>query len=358
MRRHSLGSIFIVLLMFCSTSTISSAVESTLTIRPSNYESYKSKINDSLVGVSCANENSVGFSAKWTVTEEDKNNGINSQIFTTGQSLFKCGRVGASAAFDYKGKSYSGKIWNSSGSMPDFGGFSASVVIPQLPLWGNDAPIEKSWVGVVRYAPGFGYIWSESTVRAYNPETLIFAIDPVLPAVDRNAMVFNNRGVFIGVVSKQAVKQVEGLVTVHGAPLQCPLNQYQTSPSVTNCQNGVFAQTIWKKSANQNTTQVCVTGISGSGFEEKFTLAEQCTESKTWEFTFCDTSHPKVDLQVKQKGKWRTVKTFKARRDKSCNEGKGNYFTLTNSTTVSSRAKLYGNNKFVTSYINLKITSK
>jgi hypothetical protein len=358
MRRFSLGVILIALFMLGSTISFTSAAETGSSTRPSNYESFKSKINDSLVGISCGNENSVGFSAKWTVTEEDKNNGINSQIFTTGQSLFKCGRVGASATFDYKGKSYSGKIWNSSGSMPDFGGFSASVNIPQLPLWGSDAPVENSWVAVIRFAPGFGFIWSESIVRAYNPETLIFAIDPVVPVIDKNALVFNNRGTFIGVLSKQATKQVEGLTTVHGAPLQCPLNQYQTSPSVTDCQNGDFAQTIWKKSAIQKNTQVCVTGTSGSGYEEKFTLAEQCTESKTWEYTFCDSSHPKVDLQVKQKGKWRTVKTFNAGRHESCNDGKGNSFTLTSGSTVITRAKLYGNNKFVTSYINLKIISK
>jgi hypothetical protein len=247
MRKYFFSSTLTVLFMLFSTVTFSSAAETGLSARPSNFESFKSKINESLVGVSCGNENSVGFSAKWTVTEEDKNNGINSQIFTTGQSLFKCGRVGASATFDYKGKSYSGKIWNSSGSMPDFGGFSASVNIPQLPLWGSDAPVENSWVAVIRFAPGFGFIWSESFVRAYNPETLIFAIDPVVPVINKNALVFNNRGIFIGVLSTQATKQVEGLTTVHGAPLQCPLNQYQTSPSVTNCQNGDFAQTIWKK---------------------------------------------------------------------------------------------------------------
>jgi hypothetical protein len=113
-----------------------------------------------------------------------------------------------------------------------------------------------------------------------------------------------------------------------------------------------------EKTVTQKTNGVCVTGISGSGYEEKFTLAEQCTESKTWEYSFCDFSHPKVDLQVKQKGKWRTIKTFNAGKDESCNSGKGNYFTLTSSSTLSSRAKLYGNSRFVTSYINLKIISK
>jgi hypothetical protein len=350
--------LFLSLLCAPFLSGQTNASNESLLLKPSNYDAYKLKINDSLVGISCSNENSVGFSAKWTVSDTDKNEGINSQIFTSGQSLFKCGRSGGSASFEYKGKLYSGKIWNSGGSLPDFGGFSTSVNIPPLALWGSDAPVENSWVGVVRFAPGFGFIWTESKVRAFNSETLIFAIDPVTPAIDKNALVFNSRGVFIGVLSKQATKQVEGLLTVHGAPLQCPLNQFQTSPSVTNCQNGDFAQTIWKKSAVQRTTQVCVTGISGTGYEEKFTLAEQCTESKTWEYTFCDSSHPKVDLQVKQKGKWRTVRTFNSERDESCNDGKGNSFTLTSSSTASSRAKLYGNNKFVTSYINLKIISK
>ena len=220
-----------------------------LTSRPSNYDDFKNKINNSLVGFTCSGNESIGFSANWTISDDTKNTGVNSKVFTSNNSLMSCGGYQSTFKFEYKNKTYDGKTWNRGTSLPDFGNFSTSVVIPKLPIYNNTPPTVDSWVGVVRYTPGFGFIWSESKVRAYNPETLIFAIDPTVPLVEKNALVFNSQGDFIGIVSKIGVQPVEGLTLVHGAALQCQFNQTQSSPTLTQCGEGNYAQNIWSESS-------------------------------------------------------------------------------------------------------------
>lgn len=335
------------------------ATNSILNDPPGNFENFKAKINESLVGFNCGGNNSIGFSADWTISNEEKNEGRNSNIFTSGNSLASCGRNLSTFDFVYKSKTYQGKTWNGGLSLPDFGGFSTSAVIPSLPLWGTDAPSVGSWVGVVRYAPGFGLIWTESRVRAYNPETLIFAIDPTVPLVEKNALVFNNKGIFVGVVSKLAIQAVEGLVLVHGAPLQCPLNQNQTSPSVTRCPEGTFAQNIWVSSSSQNDSinnkQFCVDVSTGTGYAKKENLGEECSDSTSWEYRYCS-SHPKYELQVFVNKKWKKVKTFVGTKG-TCTDPLNPYEAIISESKASQyRVKNYGNSKYMTSFLNLKVS--
>jgi hypothetical protein len=220
-----------------------------LTSRPSNFDDFKNKINTSLVGFTCSGNESIGFSANWTMSDDTKNTGVNSFIFTSNNSLMSCGGYQSTFKFEYKNKTYDGKTWNRGTSLPDFGNFSTTVVIPKLPIYNNTPPTIDSWVGVVRYTPGFGFLWSESKVRAYNPETLIFAIDPTVPLIEKNALVFNSQGDFIGIVSKIGVQPVEGLTLVHGAALQCQFNQAQSSPTLSQCGDGNYAQNVWSESS-------------------------------------------------------------------------------------------------------------
>ena len=304
--------VFCALFFSISIAEPSYSIDNTLQNKPVNYESFKNKITDSLVGISCNNLDFIGFSATWSVTDSDKNNGINSKIFTSGQSLFSCGRYDAVAPITYRNKPYTGKIWNSGKSLPDFGGFSTSAIIPSLPLWGSSAPEINSWVAIVRFASAFGFIWAESKVVAYNPETLIFAVEPTSPKIEKDALVFNSKGDFIGIVSKTAVKQTEGLTTVHGAPLQCPLNQYETTPAVTNCSSGTYAQNIWTTTgptsvANEEFISSVISFIDSS-FKQKNTLKGIVSKSKIISkskktaylkiFTKIDSEYKKVDGQI------------------------------------------------------------
>jgi len=356
----------VIIITLCSPSNFALAANSVLDSSPSNFESFKSRINDSLVGFNCSSNNSIGFSANWSIPAEEKNQGRNSNIFTSGNSLESCGRVYSTFNFEYKGKTYEGKSWNVSSNLPDFGGFSTSAIIPNLPLWGTDAPSVGSWVGVVRYAPGFGFMWTESRVRAYNPETLIFAIDPFVPLTEKNALVFNSKGDFIGIVSTMAIQKVSGLVTVHGAPLQCPLNKEHPTVSITNC-SSAYAQTIWANSvpspspsSTSSKKQVCVIGTSTLG--GNIQLSEQCSDTSFWIYTMCEVQ-PKVDLQMYSKSKWITSKTIKGVKDmEKCPGDKFSsnylYYSFTGPLGGKYRLKSYGNVKFTTSYLNLAITVK
>lgn len=330
---------------------------------PANFETFKTKISESLIGYRCGEIDSIGFSGDWVITEDDKNAGVNSMIFTPGGSLFKCGRYKSKFDFQYKSKTYPGTVWNSGEGLPDFGSARSSVVIPSTPLWGTTAPSEGSWVVVVNYLSGFGFSWKESKVLAYNPDTLIFAVNPTVPLIEKNALVFNNKGEFLGVVSKHGVKAIEGGVLVHGAPLQCPLNATQSSSSVTKCSEGVYAQNIWKNSATSpatalNSKQVCVLASVASGF-----TAEECSDSTTWTFGFCDIV-PVADLQILRGKKWVKVKTSKGEMNKEqCpdDEEESNYlyYRFTGNPQSKYRIKTYGDKRYATAgYINLKITIK
>jgi hypothetical protein len=352
-----------LLISLSTVSNFTSSASSPLDSKPINYESYKYKINESLAGFNCSEVNSIGFSGDWSISTEQKNKGINSLIFTSGNSMKSCGY--RQFNFVYKEKTYEGNYWSGQERFPDFGNFSSSVVIPPLKLYGSDAPSVGSWVSVVRYAPGLGFIWMESRVRAYNPKTLVFAIDPTVPLVEKNALVFNNKGAFIGLVSKFTLEPVQGLVLVQGAPLQCRLNKEDRSTEtfITDCSDGVYAQTIWANSKVTDNSgidvnkQVCVTGTSKLN-----SFREQCSDSGEWVFSICDVQS-KWDLQTFRNKKWTKLKTTNGIKDlEGCpsDDAKYNYlkFEVNGSAVGKYRIKTYGNSKFATDYINLKVTLK
>jgi hypothetical protein len=353
---------FVLVLNFIYFINPASAANSGLNSQPANFELFKAKINESLVGFRCRGSDSIGFSGNWRITDEDKNTGINSWVFAPGSSLSNCGRYLSKFNIEYKAKTYEGTVWISGERMPDFGSFKTSLTIPSLPLWGTDAPSEGSWVGVVTYLSGFGFSWKESKVIAYNPETLIFAISPTVPLIEKNAFVFNNKGDFLGVVSKFGVKAIENGVLVHGAPLQCNLNKSQGASTVTICADGVYAQDIWKNSATTlsstpNSKQVCVLATGRGGF-----TAEECSDSTTWTFGFCDTM-PIADLQILRGKNWVKVKTIKGEMNKEkCgdDEESSGYlnYRFTGNPQSKYRIKTYGDKRYATGYINLKITLK
>ena len=302
----------VILLLPTFQSNSSFATNSSLSNSPSNLDTFKANINDSLVGFNCEGNNSIGFAGNWNISSKEKNEGLNSLILTSSNSIKSCGRYNSTFELVYKGVTYTGKSRNLGNNLPDFGNFSTSAIIPTLPLWGNEAPLVGSWVGVVRYAPGFGFIWTQSTVRVYNPDTLIFGIDPTVPLVEKNALVFNSKGDFVGVVSKLAIQAVEGLVLVHGAPLQCQFNKSGGSSGLTICGDGVYAQTIWTNTEpitneNENFINTTKTFIDSS-FTQKNTLKGIVSKSKIISkskkatylkiFSKIDSEYKKVEGQI------------------------------------------------------------
>jgi hypothetical protein len=302
----------VILLLPTFQSNSSFAANSSPSKSPSNFDTFKANINDSLVGFNCEGNNSIGFAGNWNISSKEKNEGLNSLILTSSNSIKSCGRYNSTFDLVYKGVTYTGKSRNLGNNLPDFGNFSTSAIIPTLSLWGTEAPLVGSWVGVVRYAPGFGFIWTESTVRVYNPDTLIFGIDPTVPLVEKNALVFNNKGDFIGIVSKLAIQAVEGLVLVHGAPLQCQFNKSGGSSGLTLCGDGVYAQTIWANTesiTNENEEFLnSVKSFIDSSLKQKNTFKGIVSKSKIISkskktaylkiFSKIDSEYKKVDSQI------------------------------------------------------------
>ena len=106
------------------------------------------------------------------------------------------------------------------------------------------------------------------------------------------------------------------------------------------------------------TKQVCVSASSGTGYSEKFTLDEQCSDSNQWEFTYCDV-HPKAELQVFKNKRWQKVKIINGVSEGACEDVDQPYEYIQSSPLIGKyRVKHYGDKKFSTAYLNLKIERK
>jgi len=237
-----LASIIVAITFLGTFTNLNVASAADFSSAPANIVSFENQINQSLLEMTCGGVKSVGFSGTYTISQEMKDKGQNTLALTSAAGTQSCRYASSSVPFNYLGKTYSGSIsyWN--GTDPDFASFSTSVNIPQIPLFGYDKPASGWWVDVVQNIQGFGLVWKQSKVELYNDNTLKFTIDAITPGVTDNALVFNNQGVFIGIVSSSQSMPIAGQVIVQGAPLQCGLNK-QSLYRPTNC--GKNAIDIW-----------------------------------------------------------------------------------------------------------------
>ena len=110
--------------------------------------------------------------------------------------------------------------------------------------------------------------------------------------------------------------------------------------------------------STQSKKQICVLATAGKGYDGVSDFDEQCSESGIqWEFIYCDV-HTKADLEVFQNKKWKKVKTIKGGKGSCDDPTLSNTFTFKSPLLGKHRIKNYGNNKFTTSYIDLKIYRK
>ncbi len=116
---------------------------------------------------------------------------------------------------------------------------------------------------------------------------------------------------------------------------------------------------------NKNTTlsaqsdkQICVLATTGKGYDKVVDFEEQCSGSNSqWEFIMCD-NHTKVDLELYKNKKWQKVKTIKGLNGNCDNPDFPNEFIVKSPLLGKYRLKSYGNNKFSTGYLSLKIYKK
>jgi hypothetical protein len=111
-------------------------------------------------------------------------------------------------------------------------------------------------------------------------------------------------------------------------------------------------------SSTNDNNEICVLAKTGKGYDEVVDYEEQCSGSNSkWEFVFCE-NHTKADLEVYKNKKWKKVKTIKGGKGYCDDPSFPNTFNFSGSLLEKYRIKSYGNSKFLTAYLDLKIYRK
>jgi hypothetical protein len=133
-----------------------------------------------------------------------------------------------------------------------------------------------------------------------------------------------------------------------------PFHELAASAAAKNTQNNPVLPKIF----NQTDKQVCVLGTTGKGYDEVADIGEeQCSDSNSWQFNYCDVQ-PRAELQIFKNKKWQKVKQIKGVKSEGCETDNVYEFTFSTPLLGQYRIKNYGNSKLLNSYINLKIYKK
>ena len=133
-----------------------------------------------------------------------------------------------------------------------------------------------------------------------------------------------------------------------------PFRELAASAAAKNTQSEPLLPSIF----NQTDKQVCVLGTAGKGYDEVADIGEeQCSDSNSWVFNYCDVQ-PKAELQIFKNKKWQKVKQAKGVKSEGCETDNVYKFTFSTPLLAQYRIKHYGNSKLSNSYINLKIYRK
>ena len=108
---------------------------------------------------------------------------------------------------------------------------------------------------------------------------------------------------------------------------QIDLGQKEIATDFTQVQTIVYpfhdlaanaAKKAQTSAASSDGKKVCVTAITGAGYETKGeVIIENCSQTKSWELILC-VAHPKSDLQAFRNKKWQKIKTIKTSKNTDC----------------------------------------
>ncbi len=222
---------------------------------PNDFDFLKEKLIKSLVVVKWSgNKKGIAFAGNYSLSQEEKNRGINSLLVTnfsnisedlnTARSCFGASRS-REVAVEYFGKSYSGNCQTYNSDQVDFATINSSLNLVPLDLYDSYIPSPGQWVTVAHYAEGFGINFSTSRIRLVNTSNYILGIDKLEVNLTSGGIVFNSLGNFVGVVTTFGVGSTpSNYLKVHGAPLQCQ-TKLKSAYTITNCpftQDKVWSQ--------------------------------------------------------------------------------------------------------------------
>ena len=241
MRRQLLLLVIAISLAFSS----SGAVFAEYPDGPNDLQVLKEKLTKSLVVVKWSgNKKGIAFAGDYSLTQDQKNFGINSLLVTnfsnisdelnTVRSCFGATRS-KDVALEYLGKSYTGTCQTYNSDQVDFATINSSLNLAPLRLYDSYIPSPGQWVIVVHYAEGFGINFATSRVRLVNSTNYILGIDKLDMTLTNGGIVFNSLGNFVGVVTSfGAGSAPSNYLKVHGAPLQCQ-TKLKSAYTITNC---------------------------------------------------------------------------------------------------------------------------
>ena len=238
--------ILILCLLFNTIFSIQVSVSADFKSAPSNFELLKNTLGESLAIVNCGLDYGVGFAGNWNLSQDQKNQGINTLFFTSKTLVDKCQGSYRSlipgGTAKYKTREYDIKKWGWNQDGTDFANVASSVIVPTLDLYSNIFPEVGWWVVVAYYVPGFGIVFKESRVQLVDKDQFVLGIDSFTPAPLVDGVVFDNQGSFLGIVTKLGNQIPSGLLKVHGAPRQCNVLGV-SGATITNCP--VSREKVW-----------------------------------------------------------------------------------------------------------------
>jgi hypothetical protein len=208
--------------------------------KPTNIENLKNKILDGLFLISYGGKTELAFAGTYELSQSVKDDGYESLLVTSQDFLKQCFYDSIlirtlKLVIENKGKSYKGTCWGFGPEYVDLATIATPFKSGQLSLWDSYMPNPGGWLIAVYYVPGFGVTFKETSVGIVNKKTFILGIEKFSPAPTGSALIFNQNGSFVGILTSKGVGSVPPeYFKVHGAPLQCSPASTEGS-AITNC---------------------------------------------------------------------------------------------------------------------------
>jgi hypothetical protein len=210
---------------------------------PADLKSYEAALLKNLAVVKYGFTYGVAFAGDYSLSQEQKDKGINSILLTTAStlnpendSLKGCFAKGndQKVSVIYSDRTYDGTCWSWNRDGTDFAVVATSVTLPKISLYDSYWPKVDGWLEVAYYVDGFGIQLRPSKVRIINEKLYVLGIDKISPSMKYGGLAFNSLGNFVGTVSQYGPGVVPGdYLKLNGAPLQCGWEN--SSATITNC---------------------------------------------------------------------------------------------------------------------------
>lgn len=210
---------------------------------PADLKSYEAALLKNLAVIKYGFSYGVAFAGDYSLSQEQKDKGINSILLTTAStlnpendSLKGCFAKGndQKVSVIYSDRTYDGTCWSWNRDGTDFAVVSASVTLPRISLYDSYWPKVGGWIQVAYYVDGFGIQLRPSKVRIINEKLYVLGLDKISPSMKYGGLAFNSLGNFVGTVSPFGPGTIPGdYLKLNGAPLQCGWEN--SDATITNC---------------------------------------------------------------------------------------------------------------------------